>query len=331
MAQGNPPLTEPRQLIDVRVFARNILARRSWLIAFILFDIILAYLIIVDPILRDAWDFIAPSPTPEEQPVTIWWYLQAGIGLTLVITLISFVFSIIGGLFIALMRISKNPILYNISTFYVELFRGLPLLVVILIFNFALVPMAVDIVAGTQVVDSAGNVTTEGTTGIDFLDDLIQRLVGVPEDRIGSTRLRSRDIDETWRIIFAFAVTYAAFMSEVFRAGIESIGKGQMEASRSLGMNYLQAMRFIILPQAIRNILPALANNFILLLKDTSLASAVAVPEISFLTRQYASNRFRYPEGLLVLSFIYANLTIALALGVNWLEARLQADKREST
>lgn len=129
--------------------------------------------------------------------------------------------------------------------------------------------------------------------------------------------------------MFAFALTYGAFMSEVFRAGIESIGRGQMEAARSLGMNYVQAMRYVILPQAIRNVLPALANNFVFLLKDTSLASVVAVPEISHLTRQYSSNRFRYPQGLLILAFIYANLTIVLSMGVYYLEARLRADRRE--
>lgn len=87
-------------------------------------------------------------------------------------------------------------------------------------------------------------------------------------------------------------------------------------------------MRFIILPQAIRNVLPALANNFVFLLKDTSLASVVAVPEISHLTRQYSSNRFRYPEGLLVLSFIYANLTIVLSMVAYYLEARLHKSRR---
>ncbi|MBA3874383.1 MAG: amino acid ABC transporter permease, partial [Anaerolineae bacterium] len=124
-----------------------------------------------------------------------------------------------------------------------------------------------------------------------------------------------------------FAVTYGAFMSEVFRAGIESIGRGQVEAGRSLGMNYLQVMYYIVLPQAIRNVLPALANNFVFLLKDTSLASAVAVPEISYLTRQYSSNNFRYPEGLLVLAFLYANLTIVLSLGTVYLEERLHKDR----
>jgi polar amino acid transport system permease protein len=312
-AQAYDSGLSPRPLIDVRAFARRLVRRQSWLIAFIVLDIIIAIAILTDPILIDAWLFISP-----------------GISVSLSITLASFAISIFIGLIVALMRISKNPFIYNIATFYVEIFRGLPLLVIILIFNFVFVPALVDAIAGVDESTSQTGETIAARPPIYFLDDLLQRLVGIPEERIAETTIRSRDIDESWRIVLAFAVTYGAFMSEVFRAGIESIGRGQMEAARSLGMSYFQAMRYIILPQAVRNILPALGNNFILLLKDTSLASAVAVPEVSFLTRQFSSNRFRYPEGLLVLSFIYANLTILLAMLVNALEYRLQADRREN-
>lgn len=308
-----PPVPEKRrELIDVRGFARRLVRRQSWLIAFLIIDIIIAISITNNIILSEAWDYISP-----------------GIRISLEITFVSFFISVVIGVLVALMRVSKNAFIYNVSTFYVELFRGLPLLVIILVFNFVVVPEIVGIVAGTNdTVDAAGN-TIPGRPPITFLDDTFQRLLGINPEVIETTTLRSRDIDEKWRIILAFAVTYGAFMSEVFRAGIESIGRGQMEAARSLGMNYFQAMRYIILPQAVRNILPALGNNFILLLKDTSLASAVAVPEVTYLTRQYSSNRFRYPEGLLVLSFIYANLTIFLALGVNALESYLHKDRRE--
>lgn len=308
-----PPVSEKRrELIDVRRFARWLVRRQSWLIAFLIINILIALSIISNVILSEAWNYIAP-----------------GIRTSLEITLISFFISLVVGVLVALMRVSKNAFIYNVSTLYVELFRGLPLLVIILVFNFVIVPGLVEFIAGTQdTVDASGN-TVPGRPPITFIDDMLQRFVGVNPEIIETTTLRSRDIDEKWRIILAFAVTYGAFMSEVFRAGIESIGRGQMEAARSLGMNYFQAMRYIILPQAVRNILPALGNNFILLLKDTSLASAVAVPEVTYLTRQYSSNRFRYPEGLLVLSFIYANLTIFLALGVNALEHFLHADRRE--
>lgn len=308
-----PTLSEPKQFLDIRPLAKRIIARQSWFIAFIVLDIIILYGIFTDPVLTEAWNYIIP-----------------GLGTTIQVTVISFIGATIIGLIVAFGRISKNIFIYNVATFYVEIFRGLPLLVIILIFAFALVPAWVDLIAGTPPqVDAAGVVIAEGRPGIVFLDDILQRLVGIPDAQIATTTLRTRDIDPLIRIIFAFAVTYGAFMSEVFRAGIESIGKGQMEAARSLGMSYSKAMRFVILPQAIRNVLPAVANNFILLLKDTSLASVVAVPEISHLTRQYASNRFRYPEGLLVLSFLYANLTILLSMGVAWMEHRLNRDRHE--
>ncbi len=298
MAQSNPAAPDfrtPRQFIDVRGFSRNLIRRRSWFIAFILLDIFIIYSIANDAVLTEAWNYVWP-----------------GITVTIQITVISFVLATVIGLITALGRISRNILLYNLSTFYVEMFRGLPLLVIILIFSFVVTPALINLIITIPV-----------------LDDLIQRVAGISPEVIATTTLRTRDIPDTTRILFAFALTYGAFMSEVFRAGIESIGRGQTEAARSLGMTYFQAMRYIILPQAIRNVLPAMANNFVLLLKDTSLASTVAVPEISYLTRQYSSNRFRYPEGLLVLSFIYANLTIIMSLGVYWLETRLQTDQRE--
>jgi polar amino acid transport system permease protein len=289
----------------------NFIRRRSWLMMFVVLDILVIVGIRTNDILIDAWNFIWP-----------------GINLTLQITVVSFLIAIVIGLITTFGRISKNIIFYNLSTFYVEIFRGLPLLVIILIFAFWVTPAFVGLVTGISGGSDLQNApNTVQQPAIPFLDDTIQRMVGIPEERISTTVLRTRDIDPLWRIMFAFGLTYGAFMSEVFRAGIESIGFGQMEAARSLGMSYIQAMRFIILPQAIRNVLPALANNFVFLLKDTSLASVVAVPEISQLTRQYSSNKFRYPEGLLILSFIYANATIVLSMGVYYLESRLQVHR----
>ncbi len=299
--QPNSPMRPP-QLVNLQGFVRKLLQNRTWLILFVLLDIFVVYSIATQPEVKKVWDYVVP-----------------GLAATIRITIISFVVAIIIGLFVAFGRISKNIIVYNVSTLYVELFRGLPLLVIILIFNFVLTPAIVTFVVGAS--DNGNN------ANIPFLDDLLQRLVGTPEDQISTTVLRTRDIDPELRIMLAFAVTYGAFMSEVFRAGIESIGRGQVEAGRSLGMTYLQVMYYIVLPQAIRNVLPALANNFVFLLKDTSLASAVAVPEISYLTRQYSSNNFRYPEGLLVLAFLYANLTIVLSMGTVYLENRLHKDR----
>ncbi|MFN2178173.1 MAG: amino acid ABC transporter permease [Candidatus Promineifilaceae bacterium] len=131
-------------------------------------------------------------------------------------------------------------------------------------------------------------------------------------------------LGQDWRAIIALSVIYGAFLAEIFRAGIESIPGGQMEAARSLGMTYSQAMRHIILPQAIRNISPALGNDFIAMLKDSSLVSVLAVRDLTQMARLYAGSTFRFRESYLVLTFFYLSMTIALSLLLRWYERRLR-------
>ena len=138
----------------------------------------------------------------------------------------------------------------------------------------------------------------------------------------------NRQVSIELRAILSLAIIYGAFLAEIFRAGIESISKGQMEAARSLGMNYRQAMQYIILPQAIRNISPALGNDFIAMLKDSSLASVLAVRELTQRARLYAGSTFRFPESYLVLTFCYLAMTIALSLLLRWYEQRMGKDSR---
>lgn len=138
----------------------------------------------------------------------------------------------------------------------------------------------------------------------------------------------NRNISIEVRAILALAIIYGAFLAEIFRAGIESIPPGQMEAARSLGMSYRQAMQHIILPQAVRNISPALGNDFIAMLKDSSLASVLAVRELTQRARLYAGSTFRFPESYLVLTFFYLMMTIALSLFLRWYEGRLGKDAR---
>ncbi|HMR64355.1 MAG TPA: amino acid ABC transporter permease [Anaerolineae bacterium] len=130
------------------------------------------------------------------------------------------------------------------------------------------------------------------------------------------------------RAIVALAVIYGAYLAEIFRAGIESIPRGQMEAARSVGMSYQQAMRYIILPQAIRNIAPALGNDFIAMLKDSSLVSVLAVRDITQQARLYAGSSFRFRETYLVLTFLYLTMTLTLSLLLRWYEKRLRIDGR---
>jgi His/Glu/Gln/Arg/opine family amino acid ABC transporter permease subunit len=129
------------------------------------------------------------------------------------------------------------------------------------------------------------------------------------------------------RAIIALAVTYGAFLAEIFRAGIQSIGRGQMEAARSLGMSYGQSMRHIILPQAIRNMLPALGNDFVAMVKDSSLVSVLAVRDITQRARLHAGTSFRYRESYTTLAALYLSMTVILSLLVGLLERRLRSDE----
>jgi polar amino acid transport system permease protein len=131
-----------------------------------------------------------------------------------------------------------------------------------------------------------------------------------------------------WRATIALAITYGAFLAEIFRAGIESIEKGQMEAARSLGMSYGQAMRQVILPQAIRNVLPALGNDFIAIVKESSLVSVLAVRDITQIARLYAGRSFRFLESYTILTVLYLTLTIVLSLILRAIERRLNRDAR---
>jgi len=118
-------------------------------------------------------------------------------------------------------------------------------------------------------------------------------------------------------------LAYGVFLSEIFRAGIQSIEPGQAEAARALGMNRFQVMTTIILPQAIRNILPALGNDFIAMLKDSSLVSVLGVPDLTNQTRLYIASTFRTFEGYNIMAFLYLSMTLILSLVVRWVELRI--------
>ena len=122
--------------------------------------------------------------------------------------------------------------------------------------------------------------------------------------------------------VVAFALNYAAYFAEIFRAGIQSIDRGQFEAARSLGMSFRRTMFHVILPQAFRRMLPPLGNNAIALLKDSSLISAIGLAELAYAARTVAGAYSRYWEPYLVISLMYWLMTLGLAYGVRKLEAR---------
>jgi polar amino acid transport system permease protein len=126
--------------------------------------------------------------------------------------------------------------------------------------------------------------------------------------------------------VIAMSVCYGAYMGEIFRAGIESIPKGQMEAARSLGMSYPQAMIHVILPQAFKTILPPVGNEFVALLKDSSLVSILAVSDLLRRGREFASESFTYFETYTMVALVYLVITLFLSKLVSIMEERTSVD-----
>ncbi|MBD8005238.1 amino acid ABC transporter permease [Bacillus norwichensis] len=126
--------------------------------------------------------------------------------------------------------------------------------------------------------------------------------------------------------IIALALNSAAYMAEIFRAGIQSIDKGQMEAARSLGMTNKQAMKLVILPQAFKRMIPPLGNEFISLLKETSLAAIIAAPELMYWGRAAQGQYIRVWEPYITVAIIYLILTLSLTYLMNFIERRMKTE-----
>ncbi len=135
--------------------------------------------------------------------------------------------------------------------------------------------------------------------------------------------IESRAISQAVRGAAALSLFYAAFIAEVFRAGIQSVPVGQREAGRAVGLTEGQIMRRVVLPQAIRNMLPALGNDLISLMKDTSLVSVLAVRELTQQARLYSGSTFRFRESFFIIMVIYVTLTLGLSLVLQWYERRI--------
>jgi len=214
-------------------------------------------------------------------------FVRDGLLITIVLTLMSFVFIIMLGLLGGLGRISKNPIIYFITSLYVEIIRGIPLLVQLMWWYFA-APVVI-------------------------------QAIGVALDIESMAQYRANAIVLA---VIGLVICYGAYMTEIFRAGIQSIHKGQMEAARSLGMTYLQAMRHVVLPQAMRVVLPPVGNEFIMLLKDTSLVSVVAVADLTRRGREFMAVHFNPIEVWMLISLLYLVMTLFSARVLTRLEKR---------
>jgi polar amino acid transport system permease protein len=226
-------------------------------------------------------------------------FLLDGVVVTLKLTLVSFVCILIVGMIGGLGRVSSNRFIGGIASLYVEVVRGIPVLVWLLWIWFALPQLLQKL--GQSLAQSAPQI---GQFLADFkLQPLTAAVVGL-----------------------TFA--YGAYMTEIFRAGIQSIPKGQMEAARSLGMNYLQAMRYIVLPQALRVILPPVSNEFVTLLKDTSLVSILAVSDLTRRGREFVATSFLSFDTFTMVALLYLIMTLFFTRVSTALERRLAVEKR---
>jgi polar amino acid transport system permease protein len=142
---------------------------------------------------------------------------------------------------------------------------------------------------------------------------------------LGLDPLRTRDFSLMWRAIIALMIGYSAFIAEVFRAGLLSVEKGQVEAAKALGLNGWLRFRLVVFPQAFRTIMPPLGNDFIAMIKDSSLVSVLGVTDITQLGKVTAAGNFRYFETYNVVALIYLMMTISLSLLLRRLERRLRA------
>ena len=166
------------------------------------------------------------------------------------------------------------------------------------------------------------------TLGLQNLAPVFQNL-GLTNIAATLKGLQTSAVPMNVRAIIALAVTYSAFLAEIFRAGFQSVDPGQMEAARSQGMTYSQAMFYIILPQALKNILPALGNDFISLLKDSSLVSILAVRDITQVAKLYAGSTFEYNTTYTTLAVMYLTMTILLSFVVKILERRMNTNGKQ--
>ncbi len=211
-------------------------------------------------------------------------FIKDGIVLTITVTVGGFLIAMVLGLIVSLGRMSRNPIARNLATFYIELIRGIPVLVTIFFVGLVIWPQLLDVLGVSP-----------------------QSIVGRPAVKTTA----------------AVGIIYAAFIAEVFRAGIESVPLGQREAGMSMGLNRRQVFRLIVWPQAIKNVMPALGNDLIALLKDSSLVSILAVRELTQMTKLWTGVTFQFFAGYMILAAMYLALTVSLSMLLQWYERRI--------
>ena len=220
--------------------------------------------------------------------------LLKGVWITCLVTLIAYAGACALGLGLALGQMSRWLLLRQVCRLYVEVMRGVPIIVLLLYVAFVLAPA---LVAGWNWVASWA----------------------------GIEPIRGRDFPLLWRAVIALTLAYASFLAEVFRAGLTSVAPGQIEAAEALGLSGWQRFRHVVWPQAFRTVLPPLGNDFVAMVKDSSLVSVLGVTDITQLGKVTAAGNFRYFETYNVVALIYLTMTIGLSLALRRFEARMRA------
>ena len=245
--------------------------------------------IIVAILLWMAWQILT-----KENYELAWTRIAPGLRLTITSTLQAFTIALIIGMVAGMGQLSRNVVSRNVARTYVEFIRGIPILPLIFTVALIVVPEVTD----------ALNSRLDAWFGWEF------------------------KLSFQMRATVTLALIYGAYMAEIFRGGIQSVPPGQSEAGRSLGLTRRQTMSSVVLPQAMRAIIPPLGNDFIAILKDTSLLSVLGVLEITQRGRQFSASTFKFREGYFVVSFIYLLLTLGLSLLLNLLERRMTRDRK---
>lgn len=206
-------------------------------------------------------------------------YILKGLGNTLIMAFFAVIIGVLVGTIIALIKNSHKEcgnfkILNKICTIYVQIIRGTPVLLQLMIIYYVI--------------------------------------------------FKSVDINIVFVGIIAFGLNSAAYVSEIIRSGIESVDYEQMEAGRSIGLSYFKTMRYIILPQGIKNALPNLGNEFITLIKETSIAGYIGIMDLTKASDIIASQTYDYFFPLIIIAIIYLIMTTILSKGVRVLEGKLR-------
>ncbi|MEW8956855.1 amino acid ABC transporter permease [Clostridium sp.] len=212
-------------------------------------------------------------------------YYLEGINYTIILAFFTILLGIIFGLALCLMKLCNNKVIRTIATAYIEFIRGTPVLVQLLIIYYGLPAIGINF----------DNLSFLGSSSPDLISAII-----------------------------TLSLNSAAYVAEIIRAGIEAVDKGQMEAARSLGMSKIMAMKYIIIPQGIRNILPALGNEFITIIKESSIVSVIGIKELMYNADIVRSITFKPFEPLIVAAVIYFVLTFSLSKLVAYFERRMK-------